>query len=242
MDTNQDNSSADKQNGHFDIIPIIAHQIRSPLATIRLSNQTLLENAEHNLTERQIYLLEQANKRANRIYELTEELLKADEDSMLVREPDLTESSLEDLCDALLDEMNVSIQAKDLQIVRAYDEDARPFSFDSSLLADALTNLLDNAVSYTPEGGTVTVGTQYSESEVTLTVSDTGPGIQSSEVDKLFKKFSRLAGGMEHRRDGLGLGLHIAKRAIERHGGRIWYEPNEPYGSSFMCTLPIKSE
>ena len=231
--------STNKETDRFDIIPIIAHQIRSPLATIRLSNQTLLENKEQNLTEQQLYLLEQANKRADRIYELTEELLKAEEGTPFARVSDCVANRLESFIDELLNELNVAVQAKDLQVIRSYDTHAQDVSFDASLLSDTFTNLLDNAISYTPEGGTITVTTEYYDDTVVVTVSDTGPGIPPAEEDKLFKKFSRLAGGVEKRRDGLGLGLHIAKQAVELHGGTLRYEPNEPYGSSFVCTLPV---
>ena len=212
-------------------ISVIAHQIRSPLATIRLSNQTLLANAEGNLTERQIYLLEQANKRADRIYQLTEELLKVEGDSIFSRELELKTESLEEFIDDLSEELDVSVRAKDLQIIRNYDPTHKPFSFDRSLLADSVNNLLDNAISYTPDGGTITVTTAYDADVVTVTISDTGPGVPKDEVGKLFKKYSRLSGGVEKRRDGLGLGLHVAKLAIEKHGGKIWYEANEPFGS-----------
>lgn len=238
MEPIQDTPEIEEKEERNEIISIIAHQIRSPLATIRLSNQTLLGNSEGNLTERQIHLLEQANKRADRIYELTEELLKAEGNSIFDRELELESCDLEAFIDQLCEELNVAIRAKDLQIIKEFDEDAVSFKFDRSLLSDSMTNLLDNAISYTPDGGTITVTTQYAGDTVGVTVSDTGPGVPAQEVPKLFKKYSRLAGGVEKRHDGLGLGLHVAKVAIEKHGGSIKYEPNQPYGSSFVFTLP----
>lgn len=238
MEPIQDTPEIEEKEERNEIISIIAHQIRSPLATIRLSNQTLLANNDNNLTERQIYLLEQANKRADRIYELTEELLKAEGNSIFDRELELESCDLEAFIEQLCEELNVAIQAKDLQLIQKFDTQANPFKFDRSLLSDSITNLLDNAISYTPDGGTITVSTQYDEEQVTVTISDTGPGVPAQEVPKLFKKYSRLAGGREKRHDGLGLGLHVAKVAIEKHGGAIQYMPNDPYGSSFVFTLP----
>lgn len=235
MDSQSDQNCSINDN-HSEIIAMIAHQIRSPLATIRLTHQTLLEG--EGLTEQQINLLEQANKRADRIHKLTEELIKVERGAYSSAKLNLTQTRIEDFVDSLLDQSSVSIQAKDLMVVRDYDDQTPEVSIDCSLMTDVLTNLIDNAVSYTPQGGTVTISTKHEGDKVLVKVSDSGVGIAENEAEQLFKKYSRLQSGKEHRRDGLGLGLYVAKMAVEKHGGKLWYEPNKPYGSSFIFTLP----
>lgn len=238
MDTEKDsneNNIVDKQS---EVLSIIAHQIRSPLATILLTHQTLLDEKDSCLNEYQVKLLQQANKRADRIHKLTEELFKVERGLYSGADLDLAQSRIEDFVDSLLVELDVAIETKDLRVIRCYDQNSPSFSFDHSLLTDVLTNLLDNAISYTPKSGLVTITTRYENDEITVKVADSGSGILDTEVSKLFKKYSRLEGGVNNRNDGLGLGLHVAKIAVEKHGGKIWYEPNEPCGSSFVFTLP----
>ncbi len=241
MSSDLNNVEHDGGKDQSEIISVISHQIRSPLATIRLANQTLLGDGSENLTEQQINLIKQSDKRAARIYELTEELLKASHDTSVGRDVVTSLGSVEELIEELRSELSVAINAKELQFLFNRDDMSRAISFDSSLLSDAITNLLDNAISYTPHGGIVKVETKYKLDSVTITISDTGPGVPKVDEDKLFRKFSRLEGASEHHAGGLGLGLFIAKESVEKHGGTLTYKPNQPHGASFIITLPITS-
>ena len=98
-----------------------------------------------------------------------------------------------------------------------------------------LGNLIDNAIKFTPEGGTITVRSEVGRNEVRFSVSDTGPGIPESEGDRIFEPYWQ-APSTAHL--GAGLGLSIAEQIVEQHGGKIWVESAEGRGSTFVFTIP----
>lgn len=109
---------------------------------------------------------------------------------------------------------------------------------DEERIDRVLGNLIDNAVKYTPGGGTVTVAVEALGSEMVVSVTDTGPGIPEEEREHIFERFARLARDRGRRR-GFGLGLAFCRLAVEAHGGRIWVEPGPGGGGSrFVFTLP----
>jgi signal transduction histidine kinase len=107
---------------------------------------------------------------------------------------------------------------------------------DERKLRQVVVNLLSNAVQFTPPGGRVEVSARLADGQVEVAVADTGPGIAPSERDLIFDEFQQARGT----RDGTGLGLPIARRFIELHGGRLWVETAPGSGSTFRFTLPVK--
>jgi len=113
-----------------------------------------------------------------------------------------------------------------------------PFvSMDGDMIRRVIINLMDNAVKYTPRGGSIAVGAKATVTEVTISVRDNGPGIPPSEHTRVFNKFARLQ--REAAPKGLGLGLAFCRLAIEAHGGKIWVESAVGRGSTFLFTLPL---
>ena len=106
---------------------------------------------------------------------------------------------------------------------------------DHDRLRRALTNILDNAIRFTPFRGTIDVSCEVSDGEVLVSVSDSGPGIPESDLPRIFD-WGWHAGHREN--GGTGLGLSIAKSIIDAHGGRIWAENRDPHGASFSFALP----
>jgi signal transduction histidine kinase len=111
---------------------------------------------------------------------------------------------------------------------------------EKHLIRRVLTNLVDNALKFTPEGGIVTVETkQEPEGFVTIRVTDTGPGIPEDYREKVFTRFSQVPGRLGRRR-GSGLGLTFCRLVVEAHDGRIWVEPGEKEsGTTLAFTLPV---
>ena len=110
---------------------------------------------------------------------------------------------------------------------------------DSDLISRVLTNLLDNAVKFTPRGGSTAASVEQRGNEILFTVSDTGPGIPPGYRQRVFERFARLENteGVK----GVGLGLAFCKLAVEAHGGRIWAESEMNHGSTFCFTLPLET-
>jgi signal transduction histidine kinase len=114
---------------------------------------------------------------------------------------------------------------------------------DQDRIGQVLTNLIGNALKFTPNGGTVTIVGKHTADpqKIELGVRDTGPGIAAKDFQKLFEKFSRIESQAMQGVSGTGLGLTIAKEIVELHGGRIWVESEEGKGSYFAFELPVKS-
>lgn len=110
-------------------------------------------------------------------------------------------------------------------------------NWDCERLSQALSNLINNAIKYSPDGGEINVRLAETGKEVTVSVSDQGIGIVPEDIPQLFQPFSKLY--REQRIKGTGLGLYITKAIVEAHGGRIWVESEIGKGSTFYFSLPI---
>ena len=103
------------------------------------------------------------------------------------------------------------------------------------------SNLLDNAVKYSPKGGTLRLRTESHPAEVWISVQDEGIGMSPEEVQVIFDRFRQLESGFRRRSGGLGIGLNLVHKLLELHGGRIWVESEKGRGSTFTFALPLDS-
>ncbi len=101
-----------------------------------------------------------------------------------------------------------------------------------------ISNLLGNAVKYSPDGGEVLITTSHGDGEVRISVKDHGVGIAPEDLPRLFQRYERINSKSGHKISGTGLGLVIARQIVEMHGGRIWAGRNEEGGSEFAFTIP----
>ena len=138
-----------------------------------------------------------------------------------------------------VDSARAQVSVKGLTLNLEPAEKVAVVTADAALLRQAITNLVDNAIKYTPSGGIVRVGLSVSETEAVIRVADTGIGIAASDQARLFEKFYRIK-----RRDSTdvprtGLGLAVVRSAVEYHGGRVWVESELGKGSTFFISLPL---
>jgi signal transduction histidine kinase len=138
----------------------------------------------------------------------------------------------------------ISKKGLDLNVMTG--DDLPLVNVDPQLIIQAMTNLLTNAMNYTPSGGKITIATQLSkwkgQSWITIDVIDTGPGISESEKKRLFDRFYRGLVGRASGIPGTGLGLSISTEIVERHGGRIVVVSKSGEGTTFTIWLPIDGE
>jgi signal transduction histidine kinase len=120
------------------------------------------------------------------------------------------------------------------------DERLGDFVGDERKIKQVLLNLLSNAVKFTPEGGRIGIKARQADGSVEISVSDTGIGISREDQPKIFEEFRQVGSDYAHKSEGTGLGLTLAKKFVELHGGRIWVESEVGKGSTFTFTLPQK--
>lgn len=229
----------DPDDERSELMSIVAHQIRVPLASIRLAHQTLLDEEMHQITESQRRLLKQAEMSAKRIDNLIGELFHLSIIEQTAKNPQFTPGSLEHLLDEVVDVLSLQAKQKDITLKRSYAQEPNIVRFDYNKLQEAISNLVDNAIRYTPQGGFITVSTEYDESHAKVHVADTGIGIDNEHVEKLFKKFARLENSKTINPEGLGLGLYITEQIVSRHGGVLQHAQNAPSGTVFTIVLPL---
>jgi len=113
---------------------------------------------------------------------------------------------------------------------------------DARKIKQVVFNLLSNAVKFTPDGGEVGITARRKDSAIEITVWDTGIGIAKEDMERLFQPFQQLEASLTKKYEGTGLGLHLSKRIIELHSGRIWVESEINKGSRFSFTIPVRSD
>jgi signal transduction histidine kinase len=122
----------------------------------------------------------------------------------------------------------------------AVDERLGDFVGDERKIKQILLNLLSNAVKFTPEGGRVGINARQTNGSVEISVTDTGIGVAQEDQPKIFEEFRQVGTDYAHKSEGTGLGLTLAKKFVELHGGRIWVESEVGKGSTFTFTLPLR--
>jgi signal transduction histidine kinase len=134
-----------------------------------------------------------------------------------------------------LEAFQPAASAKGLSLHSTSPDSSLPATFDHDRILQVLANLVSNAIKFTGDGGSISIGLEPDGDEVRFSVSDTGTGIASDHLRVIFERFWQVTQGD---RRGLGLGLFISKCLVEAHGGRIWAESEIGKGSTFRFTLP----
>ena len=143
-------------------------------------------------------------------------------------------------CNALVRDVVATFQplTDSHQFLLDLDPSLRTIAGDRDRLAQAITNLVSNAVKYSPAGGTVAIATRNDGDDIIISVRDEGIGIAGEDLTRIFDRFERVETGIAGRIAGTGLGLSIAQEIASLHGGRLWAESDLGLGSTFYLALP----
>jgi two-component system phosphate regulon sensor histidine kinase PhoR len=225
-----------------DFLNMVAHELRSPLVSIRQLNSVLLEGLAGPLQEKQQDFVKRTMNKIDALLGLINDLLDVArlEAGRLVRQ----QASVD--VGKIIEEM-VSLmepRAKEQNIDLTYSfKDLKPILADPKNIEEVLNNLLSNAINYSPEGGKVTVAAQGVNQFIEIKVSDTGVGIQAEEIPKIFEKFYRVKHPKTRHVTGTGLGLSLVKGIVEAYHGSVGVESVLGKGTTFTILLPaMKTE
>lgn len=220
----------------------VAHELKNPLTSIRSAIETL-DIAK--TPEQRARLMDIIQHDIRRIDRLISDISDASRLDAELSRQELEEVRLDVLAETVIDLFNETGAggAKIVQFekpVGARADTAYSVTGVADRLGQVLRNLIDNALSFTPEGGRVHVRVSREEDRVRLTVEDEGPGVQPSSLEKIFERFHSDRPGAFGRHSGLG--LSISKQIVEAHNGRIWAENREEKGARFTVELPAAEE
>ncbi len=244
-----------------DFINFASHQLRTPLTGIKGYASLLKEGSYGRLESEQAEAVKKIGVAAERMSGLVEDFLNTSKIDSGGMRCDMRKNRIEDICQEVAVTLAPKAAAKNLYLEYQKPAFELPELFvDGLKIKETISNLVDNAVKYTPKGGVVlclerkkipdksqNFGGQKKEIDfqdvVRVTVSDTGIGIPAGELEHLFVKFSRGSDTKRLNASGTGLGLYIGKVIVEAHGGKVWAESEgEGKGSRFIVELPVKQK
>ena len=219
-------------------VSIASHEIRTPLTAMKGFVENMLAGVTGDLRERQVLYLTRVKYNIERLTRTLNDLLDLSRIEAGRMELRLTDVSLAEVVAEVLDHLRLQAEAKSLVLETTAPSQLAPVRGDRDKILQILTNLVHNAIKFTPSSGLISVSlTPMEDSMIQVCVADTGCGIATEEVPRVFERFYRSDSGTTETR-GSGLGLAITKSLVELHHGRIWVESAVGSGSRFYFTLP----
>lgn len=218
-----------------EFVAVVSHDLRNPIGSILSFSELLLESplvSENAGNEKK--WVEIIKRNAETSLRLINDILDMERIVEGKLQLQLAKNSIDELIkDSVESYLNVA-SAKNISLT-ATTSNSSAVMCDKDRTAQILSNLIGNALKFTPENGSVSVESTDSENEVMVCVKDTGPGIPDDQKHKIFERFAQIG---NKQRTGIGLGLYISKTLVESHSGKLWVTSNYGSGSNFCFTLP----
>jgi len=217
----------------------MSHELRTPLNAIIGFSEVLLDPSLKVTEEERSQFLMDVLSSGKHLLGLINEILDLAKIEAGKMELQLEPALLSDVLDSVQNTMRPLAVKKDINLHVGSGALPEPFSMDGARIKQVLLNLVGNAVKFTPERGRVWVRADSEDGVVRVEVGDTGLGIAPEDHERIFLEFQQ-AGSDSGKPQGTGLGLALAKKFVEMHGGKIWVESEVGKGSKFFFTIPIK--
>ncbi|HEY4327700.1 MAG TPA: PAS domain S-box protein [Mucilaginibacter sp.] len=220
-----------------DFIGVASHELKTPVTSIKAYTQVLERMLKKNGETKEAEMIKRMDGQVNRLTSLIGDLL----DVTKINSGRLQFNDREFDFNSFVRELIEDLQrtSEKHRLVENLAQTGVVFS-DKERIGQVITNLITNAVKYSPNSDKIIIRTSVKDNEVNLSVQDFGIGISKDKLDKVFEQFYRVSGNMQHTFPGLGLGLYISSEIIKREGGRIWVTSIEGEGSTFCFSLPLK--
>jgi signal transduction histidine kinase len=231
-------AEANRMKSEF--VSVVSHQLRSPLSNLRWVIEILMSGRIGKIEEDQIEYFKILRENCGRMRDLVSNLLTVSRIDTATLPIKNAEFSFSDLVREIV--KRSEIFAKASNVILEVNCESNPLNViaDSSQTSLVVDNLLDNAIKYTKDKGTVKINVKEKGKNLYFEITDSGVGIPQEDQKYIFQKFFRSQNAAKHQTQGSGLGLYIAKAIIEKTGGKIGFKSQEGVGSTFWFTLPIK--
>jgi signal transduction histidine kinase len=217
----------------------MSHELRTPLNAIIGFSEVLNERMFGELNDKQAEYLRDIHASGTHLLSLINDILDLSKVEAGRMELELTDFDLPAAVDNAVTLVRERASRKGVTVRVAVDEQVGTFRGDERKIRQVLLNLLSNAIKFTPEGGRIEVGAALGNGAVEVSVRDTGVGIAPEDQEAVFEEF-RQVGASAAKQEGTGLGLALARKFIELHGGKIWVKSQVGAGSTFTFTLPFQ--
>ena len=225
-----------------DFLSAMSHELRTPLNAVLGLSESLAEGVYGDMNAKQAQSINTIAESGHHLLSLINDLLDLAKIGAGKMELELDNANVEDVCQASLRFVLEQAQKKNLKLALAMDNKSVMLTADERRLKQILVNLLSNAVKFTPDGGSVTLETKCDlESEsLMFSVRDTGIGIATEDLKRLFNPFTQLDSKLSRQYSGTGLGLTLVMKLVELHGGSVAVESEIGKGSCFTVRIPCK--
>jgi signal transduction histidine kinase len=223
----------------------VSHELRSPLTSIYSFSSIIADGLAGETSPQQDEYLQIVLKNVQQLQAMVEDLLMVTQSQTGQLSVDLLQTSVADAVVYAIDTLRSGAAAKQIAITFEPIPHQQHGYADPTRLRQILTILLDNAIKFTPTGGAVRIHVDLAEEDsafLQVELTDSGCGISSQAAEHIFERLYQVSGPGEVGRNGLGLGLYIARDLVTKHGGKIWVSSEPPHGSHFFFTVPVFAE
>ena len=226
-----------------DFISLVSHELRTPLTSIIGFVSFILDGKAGEINDKQRNSLVRVQRQSKRLAALINDLLDISRIESGRIQMEQAPISILDIVTQRIDEIRPQADEKSIQLNLTAPESVPQIFGDEARMGQVFTNLIGNAIKFTPNNGEVSVKVEADGNLLHVEVIDTGPGIPPEERQKIFDKFYQLSDISTRQQGGSGLGLSISKSIVEAHGGKLWIDDgNQGKGSNFQFVLPLVRE
>lgn len=234
---NKELQSVDRMKN--ELLSNVSHELRTPLTSIKGYSDLLMEGTLGEMNYQQLKAVSTIIRNAERLRRLVDSLLYVSMAEVEAIKYDFSKIDILEIIDNAVTDMAMPITEKKIDVLRHVQENLPQIEADAKKITDMLTNVLDNAVKFTPSRGKIGIFAKKEGEMVHISVQDNGIGIPEDLLPHLFQKFYQADPSIRRKYGGTGLGLFICRNIVEAHKGKIWIESEESKGTTVHILLPI---